>query len=331
MNTAARQAVVNLGDVELMVIALAADDTEVLGFELKGKAYRWNLLSGAQLSGPVKMDVRTIWTVPAVPDNREIVIGCGDGTVRRLDRVTGSPLADPFIAPHPSRVRGLAHSRDAEELVSAHQDGTVRRWKRTTGSPLGDPLRGHAGTVRAVALTPEEDEIVSVGQDGTVRRWKREDGTPIGPPLVGHTGGVQAVGAGPSGVIASGGRDGTVRRWDRRTGKPLGAPLVTGSPVRTVLLTRDGEIAAGCADGTLHRWDPTGQRIGEVLPAHTYGLPSMALTRDETELVTYGWDGAIRRWARITGEPTRPPGDPDRAETRVGAVSLLEIRGTTPF
>ncbi|MGW8353959.1 WD40 repeat domain-containing protein [Streptomyces wedmorensis] len=312
---------------ELMVIDLTSDDAEIVGVDYIGSVYRWDRLLGQPLSDPVQVHTRTVYAMLLTPDDHEIVIGGGDGVLRRWDRVNGTPLGDPLTG-HRSRVRGLAVTRDGRELVSASQDGTVRRWDRAAGSPLGEPLTGHAGTVRAVALAAGGDVIVTAGQDGTVRRWNRSDGNPIGEPLVGHGGPIQALATTPDGpVIASGGRDGTVRRWDLGSGRPVGPPLVADSPVWSVLLTRDGEITAGTARGLLHRWDRTGQRIGAAVAAHSWGVPSLAVTRDESELVTCGWDERIRRWARVTGEPTRSA----RKETRIDLVPRLEITGTTPF
>ncbi|MBB4980759.1 MULTISPECIES: WD40 repeat domain-containing protein [Streptomyces] len=312
---------------ELMVLRLTSDDAEIVGVDYIGYVRRWDRLLGQPLSDPVQVHARTVFAMVLTPDDREIVIGGGDGVLRRWDRVDGTPLGEPLIG-HRLRVRGLAVTRDGRELVSASQDGTVRRWDRAAGSPLGEPLRGHAGTVRAVALGADEDVIVTAGQDGTVRRWNRSAGTPIGEPLLGHSGPIQALAAAPDGrIVASGGRDGTVRRWDLGSGRPVGPPLVLDSPVWSVLLTSDGEIAAGSAHGLLHRWDRTGQRIGAAVAAHTWGVPSLAVTRDESELVTCGWDRRIRRWARVTGEPTRSA----RKETRIELVPRLEITGTTPF
>ncbi|MFC9392615.1 WD40 repeat domain-containing protein [Streptomyces sp. NPDC057027] len=312
---------------ELMVLHLTSDDAEIVGVDYIGYVHRWDRLLGRPLSDPVQVHTRTVFAMVLTPDDHEIVIGGGDGVVRRWDRVNGTPLGEPLIG-HQLRIRGLAVTRDGRELVSASQDGTVRRWDRAAGSRLGEPLRGHSGTVRAVALSADEDVVVTAGQDGTVRRWNRSAGTPIGEPLLGHSGPIQALAAAPDGrIIASGGRDGTVRRWDLGSGRPVGPPLVLDSPVWSVLLTSDGEIAAGSAHGLLHRWDRTGQRIGAAVAAHTWGVPSLAVTRDESELVTCGWDSRIRRWTRVTGEPTRPA----RKETRIELVPRLEITGTTPF
>lgn len=312
---------------ELMVLDLTSDDAEIVGVDYIGYVYRWDRLLGQPLSGPVKVHTRTVYAMLLTPDDHEIVIGGGEGVLRRWDRVNGTPVGEPLTG-HRSRIRGLAVTRDGRELVSASQDGTVRRWDRESASLLGDPLKGHAGTVRAVALTADEDVIVTGGQDGTVRRWNRSDGTPIGEPLIGHSGPIQALATSPDGrSIASGGRDGTVRRWDLGSGRPVGPPLVVDSSVWSLRLTSDGEIAAGSAHGLLHRWARTGQRIGTAVAAHTWGVPGLTVTRDESELVTCGWDKRIRRWARVTGEPTRSA----RKETRIDLVPRLEITGTTPF
>ncbi|MEX0171173.1 WD40 repeat domain-containing protein [Streptomyces sp. LMG1-1-1.1] len=328
-----REAVINAagevdsGGASLMVLDVTSDDTEIVGADYLGNVYRWDRVLGHRLSGPTKVHPRTIWAMALSPDAAEILIGDGDGVVRRWDRVAGTPVGEPLTG-HRSRIRGLAVTRDGREVVSASQDGTVRRWDRTTGALLGPPLTGHDGTVRAVALTSDGDGIVTAGQDGTVRRWKRTAGTPTGDPLLGHSGPVQAITAAPDGRdFASGGQDGRVRRWDFDSGRPLGPPLDTGSPVWCLLLTTDGELAAGCADGTLHRWDRRGQRIGTPVAAHSWCVASFDATRDESELVTCGWDTRIRRWERRTGEPTRSA----RHETRIDLVPRLEITGATPF
>ncbi|MFH9725840.1 WD40 repeat domain-containing protein [Streptomyces sp. NPDC017254] len=313
---------------DVTVIALTSDEAEVVGVDAYGKLFRWERLTGLQLAGPLTLHAeRTVWGMVLTADDREVVSAGADGTVGRWDRTTGEPLAERFAA-HAGPILGLALTGDGHELLTASRDGTVRRWERTTWSPLGEPLRGHFGAVRAVALTPDQDLIVTAGQDGTVRRWNRESARPLGEPLRGHDGPVQALAVGPDGrEFASGGLDGTVRRWGRGADRPLGGPLVAGAPVRCVLLTGDGEITAACANGTLHRWDRTGQRIGAVLPAHTTGIWSMTTTKDESELLSAGWDRRLLRWERVTGVPLRPARTPTRIET----VPRLEIQGPTPF
>ncbi|MGY3677805.1 Ig-like domain repeat protein [Streptomyces sp. TE33382] len=157
-----------------------------------------------------------------------------DGTVRRWERTTWSPLGEPLRGPF-GAVRAVALTPDGDLIVTACQDGTVRRWNRTAGTPFGQPLRGHDSPVQSLAIGPEGREFASGGPDGTVRRWDRGADRPARAPLVAGAP-VRCVLLTGDGEITAACSNGTLHRWDR-TGQRIGAALPAHATAGLTALT----------------------------------------------------------------------------------------------
>jgi WD40 repeat protein len=113
------------------------------------------------------------------PDGPMLASGSSDGTVRRWNATTGTPIGDPMTG-HTGPVIALVtlSSPDGSMLASASNDGTIRRWNATTGTPVGDPMTGHTGSVTALAVwsSPDGAVLASAGADGTIRLWNASTG-----------------------------------------------------------------------------------------------------------------------------------------------------------
>ena len=270
-------------------------------------------------------------------DGRPVIISGGaDGTVRRWDLTTGTPIGEP-ITGHDGSVNAVAVGEldGGPVIISGGADGTVRRWDLTTGTPIGEPITGHEWAVNSVAVGELDGGpvIISGGADGTVRRWDLTTGTPIGEPITGHDGSVNAVTVDElegQPVIISGGDDGAVRRWDLasaeligdsieaycKTVKALAAAELDGRPV----------IISGNADGTVQRWDlATGTPIGDSITGHGGDVNSVEVGElgDQPVIISGGWDATVRVWDLATGTPI---GDPITGHTQaVNAVAVAEL------
>jgi WD40 repeat protein len=85
------------------------------------------------------------------PNGRAVIAaGLKDGTIRRWDASTGTPIGKAMTG-HTDWVRALTAwtgSDGRPTLASAGDDGTILRWDATTGRPAGKPMTGHTRPVR---------------------------------------------------------------------------------------------------------------------------------------------------------------------------------------
>ncbi|KAJ2935963.1 hypothetical protein H1R20_g1129, partial [Candolleomyces eurysporus] len=176
----------------------------------------------------------TVNAVAISPDNKRVVSGSFDGTLRIWDLETGK-----------------------QRIVSGSSDETIRIWDAATRAQVGEPLRGHESSVWSVAISPDGKRIVSGSDDHTIRIWDLETGAQVGEPLRGHTYEVYSVAISPDGKhIVSSSSDRTIRIWDLETGAQVGEPLRGHTNnVESVAISPDGKrIVSGAMDGTIRIW-----------------------------------------------------------------------------
>ncbi|KAG6328237.1 hypothetical protein ID866_10852, partial [Astraeus odoratus] len=128
-----------------------------------------------------------VFSVAFSPDDRLIVSGSLDKTIRVWDAHTGSQLGSP-IEGHTNVVWSVAFSPDGSRwIASGSLDNTIRVWDAHTGSQIGSPFEGHTSGVFSVTFSPDDSWIVSGSRDQTIRVWDAHTGSQIVSPFEGHT------------------------------------------------------------------------------------------------------------------------------------------------
>jgi WD40 repeat protein len=233
------------------------------------------------------------------PNGRAVIAaGLKDGTIRRWDASTGTPIGKAMTG-HTDWVRALTAWTGPDGrpmLASGSDDGTIRRWDASAGTLIGKAMTGHTDCVRALTAWTGLDGrlmLASAGDDGTIRRWDATTGRPVGERMTGHTRPVFSLAAwtGSDGypMLASAATaDRRIQRWNASTGSPVADPLpmvVPASQPLTAWTDRDGRtvLAAGSTDGTVRCWDAdTGTPVG---------APLRIAKRSERVTVLASWTG----------------------------------------
>ncbi|MCB0072342.1 MAG: hypothetical protein KDE20_12820, partial [Caldilineaceae bacterium] len=198
--------------------------------------------------------------VVCTPDQRGLILGCWDNTVRIMDLATRAivgtarwPLESTWstavnatgrwlatgsrigIVPvwslpemrlyqqfegHSGRVKSVAFHPTLPLLASASADETVRIWD-LEGSARHQVLRGHTKSLMAVAYSPDGRFLATAGQDRTIRLWDAATGVHL-HTLHGHTNTIFALAFHPHGhLLASAAEDQTIRMWDMDAGAAI--------------------------------------------------------------------------------------------------------------
>ncbi|NQT15432.1 MAG: TIR domain-containing protein, partial [Planctomycetes bacterium] len=109
--------------------------------------------------------------VAVSPDNRRVVSGAGDKTIRVWDTARGHQVL--CLEGHEANVSSVAVSPDSRSVASAAADRTVRLWDMLSGREL-ECLRHANVDFVSVAWSPDGRWIASGTGEGTVRLWDVE-------------------------------------------------------------------------------------------------------------------------------------------------------------
>ncbi|KAG4427607.1 hypothetical protein IFR05_016910, partial [Cadophora sp. M221] len=241
----------------------------------------------------------SVSSVAFSPDDKQVVSGSHDGTIRLWDAATGEPLQT--LEGHTGSVFSVAFSPDGKQVVSSSYDKTVRLWDTATGAPL-QTLEGHTDWVYSAAFSPDGKQVVSGSGDEMVRLWDAATRAPL-QTLEGHTDSAFSVAFSPDGKqVVSGSGDGTVRLWDAVTGAPLQMLEGHTSSVYSVAFSLNGkQVVSGSGDETVRLWDAVTRAPLQMLEGHTSSVYSVAFSLNGKQIVSGSHDRTVRLWDAATG------------------------------
>ncbi|CAI7600497.1 unnamed protein product [Penicillium discolor] len=289
------------------------------------------------------------------PDNRQLVSGSFDLTVKIWDTTTGD-LQETLVG-HTSLVYTVAFSPDGKQIVSG-SNGAVIFWNAATGDlegkslvttarsvafspdskqvavgcaggsihiwgPAGDlkTLERHLGIVTSMAFSPDGKQIVTGCSDTTIKRWDNTIGAI--QKVVGHSDRASTVAFSPDcKLIASGSPDETIKLWDAATGdlrKTIAGQL---NPVRDLAFSPDNRQMASCTYRTLKLWDVV---TGDLQNSSKSDDPfiTVAFSPDGKQIASGHVKGNINLWDTATG---------DHQKALVGHKSKIEsVTGLNVF
>ena len=283
-----------------------------------------------------------VTTVAVSPDDRHVISGSADKTMKLWDLRTGNELAT--FRGHTAGIQSVAFSSDGRFVASGSRDHSVRLWNATTGTEIAT-FRDHENVVNGVRFFPD-GRLASASDDGTIKIWTT-DPPALKSTLHGHAKAVTFLEFIRSGTqFVSGSADQSVKIWDAanlsevaqfRTGSmgltaisPDGRWLAIsgGSSVRlldrqigaegidlsgasfdmiwTTAFSPDGSrlFAGGRGkDGSLFiAWDSRPTNEVLILQGHTHVVTSAAFNHDGSRLASGSFDESAKIWDTKTGE-----------------------------
>jgi WD40 repeat protein len=242
------------------------------------------------------------------PDDRTLVVGRADGSLRLLDLRSRATATAPGLGS--AAVQLVAFTPDGRTAVSADFEGGVTSWD-LPGAEAVETLAGHRREVRSFAVTGDGATLYSAGHDQRVFAWDLAGDRRLGRPF--HAGmgstarSVRYAMSADGRLIAFGQENGAVsvvdaRTLARRRELPiaewvLGMAFVPGSHL----------IVVGDPEGFLSLADADSGRVLWRIHAHDGPIWTPGISADGRLLVTGGPDRTVRFWSLPDGRRLGPP------------------------
>jgi WD40 repeat protein/DNA-binding SARP family transcriptional activator/energy-coupling factor transporter ATP-binding protein EcfA2 len=249
------------------------------------------------------------------PDDRTMLAGGRDGSVRFIDLVTGRTRR--ASGRHAGAVVQSAFGADGRRAITASEDGTLIVWDVARAS-AGETLEGHAGQVTGLAVGRDGSTLYSSGLDGKVLISDLAGTRRLGRPFEAGrpTAGRPRFALSPNGrVLALGQLDGTVALVDARTLRVISElAVVQDGPVRAIgFPSREGPLVVGGDHGFLGLVDPRARRVVARLSGHSERVFALSFSADGRSMATASDDAegreasVVRLWSLPSGAPTGRP------------------------
>lgn len=215
--------------------------------------------------------------------------------------------------------RGVRTTIDTENIYDASVRLSIDNNLKFKMRPL--LLHGHSRPVTCVQINKDGDLLLSAAKDRSPALWLTSNGEKIGT-YEGHTGAVYYIDVNDtSTLVATASADETVRIWELETGKQL-FQIDIESAARCVKWSNDQNKILVVQDNARRQqtkvyvyeidnlvqtnFDASQQSRDPIVTLKddniTQKLSRAVWFANDTQIITSGDDGCIRRWNAITGE-----------------------------
>ena len=205
-------------------------------------------------------------------------------------------------------------------------DSHIFLWDVYGGFTNYNVLKGHKSAILEVKWLSGQT-IASASADKTVKLWDANKGEKV-RNYTGHSAVVNCLCAakGSSTVFASGSDDRTAALWDTRSKRPV-MILHHDYQVTSMCMSSDGShVYTGGIDNIVRRFDTRGDvsAADMELIGHRDTITGLALSPDETHLLSNSMDCSLNLWDVRPFVPSSPDGINRRVRQFVGATHGAE-------
>jgi hypothetical protein len=117
-----------------------------------------------------------VLSVAFSPDNRRVISGSADRTLKVWDAETGALIRT--LTGHNNMVWSVAFSPDSRYIISGSNNNDIKIWEAESGR-LIRTITGLLGYASSLSYTPDGQRIMAGAMDGTVRLYNVEDGAEV--------------------------------------------------------------------------------------------------------------------------------------------------------
>lgn len=246
----------------------------------------------------LKISDLTIWNGTLDLGKGRLVTASPQGIVVRSLWQSGRRM---LAIPDRKAVKKIIFSPDKKYLWGLTFGTEVYCWNIETGELVSE-LIGHTSRVFDISFTPDFQKIVTTSKE-CIRVWNARTLTCLQSIYPQQS--TLSAALHPSGEqIAAASSNGVVQLWEIDRGECLAN--FSGRTMRflAAIFDRSAEqVIAGRDDGAILRWSLTGQTTpGREYLGHNDIVRSIAISPDNTKLVSGSHDTTVRLWNLATGE-----------------------------
>eukprot|EP00397_Hematodinium_sp_SG-2012_P022531 GEMP01023353.1.p1 GENE.GEMP01023353.1~~GEMP01023353.1.p1 ORF type:complete len:619 (+),score=97.39 GEMP01023353.1:168-2024(+) len=230
-------------------------------------------------------------------DGKSILSGWSDGKIRAFTPQSGK-LMFVINDAHKNAVTALTSTSDCSRIVSGGIEGEVRVWHLEVGKQIMEAsMKEHRGRVWSIQLKQDDAMAFSASSDGSCILWDLRTKTrslclfesTMFKCLVFHPDESQ---------ILTTGSDRKITYWDTFDGQAI--RVLEGSresDLHTLSISKSGShFVSGGQDRLLMLWDYDEGLCKYFGVGHSGTINSVAISPDQTFIVSVGFEGAIFIW-----------------------------------
>lgn len=255
----------------------------------------WELSSGQCVSS-IEGHTEQITVVAITPDGKYIISGGWDKSLKIFDLSTEECLGT--LEGHEGVVTAvelIQFNSSNQLMVSGSNQGGIRLWDLAEQKCLST-LNGHSKDVTKIIHIPNSRHLITSSKDGTIKFWDFHSGNCL-KLLQAHKGSVNAIRLSPDNRrLVSVGRDKKINIWDPLSGEQIDSFEANVTNVKDVVFSSQGKHLILGGKDSLEIWDLDSKQVLTKLEGHTGSVSSLALTQEETLLVSGSADGTIKVW-----------------------------------
>lgn len=150
------------------VTSIMVTPTEILGGSVDGTIRTFDIRIGREFVDNLGQSVTSIYLSN---DNKCILAGCLDSTLRLIERSTGDLLQEYKGHSCKSYKLDSCLTNTDAHVVSGSEDGKVLFWDLVDASVVSS-LKAHSAVVTSVSYHGSENCMITSSVDGTVKVWK---------------------------------------------------------------------------------------------------------------------------------------------------------------
>lgn len=125
---------------------------------------KWDLLSGDSLNAFNIKRFGNVTCMEFSPDDRNVVIGASDSTVKILDIVSKKFIKS--FNEHTESIVSVQYSPDGSKILSLSKNEVAILWDISTGKSLQT-----YSNIRSIEYSPDGSKILSLSRDGVTKLW----------------------------------------------------------------------------------------------------------------------------------------------------------------
>jgi len=272
----------------------AGSDTFIMFWDLR-KAHHFHTFKGHE---------ETIRSLVVNSDESLLFSGGDERKVFIWDMKSHSLLKVMFEG-HEKKIKKLVMSPMNDKLFVACSEKigesnqkfkSLYVWKLATYELTKD-LDEHFKGFSTMVLFKDTKSLITAGNDKTIRIFDYERSFKMKSSFSGHSSEITTIGiAKARHIIAIGDIDSIISVWDLKTNTLLTRLEGHQDQINALIITTKGMVISGSSDRKIGFWSIKDRKLISFLQGHNAEVLSMAITEDETRLLTAGNDVTVRLW-----------------------------------